>query len=206
MGIFMVYVSFREGKSKNCWLDFCWRTSSHWCYHDPAIFSLIFQEPQGFLSPTAFLTYQLHLSSWKEHTQNHLSVQDSDSLNFLEKYVQAKRYHVGTGTCLLWLVEGWLSPAPNFTQRWIWWDGPPTPVVLACSQCRHLLQDFKELSPPKSGWPQVATLPLREIRANALAQRPSTGSEAKSFRLLVKHHYNDWKADYDMVLKMYMTS
>ena len=115
-------------------------------------------------------------------------------------------YHVGTGTCWLWLVEGWLSPAPNFTQRWIWWDGPPTPVVLACSQCRHLLQDFKELSPPKSGWPQVATLPLREIRANALAQRPSTGSEAKSFRLLVKHHYNDWKADYNMVLKMYMTS
>ena len=62
MGIFTGYVSFREGKSKNCWLDFCWRTSSHWCYHDPAIFSLIFQEPQGFLSPTAFLTYQLHLS------------------------------------------------------------------------------------------------------------------------------------------------
>lgn len=170
----------------------------------------------GFLSPTAFLTYQLHLSCWKEHTQNHPTVcrirapwifsknmcRPRDEANLKRK----PNYHVGTGTCWLWLVEGWLSPAPNFTQRWIWWDGPPTPVVLACSQCRHLLQDFKELSPPKSGWPQVATLPLREIRANALAQRPSTGSEAKSFRLLVKHHYDDWKADYDMVLKMYMTS
>ena len=38
---------------------------------------------------------------------------------------------------------------------------------------RRSFSAAESLSPPKSGCPQVATVPVREIRAMALAQRPA---------------------------------
>ena len=206
----MGYVSFREGKSKNCWLDFCWFLTLVL----PWPCNLIdFSGTTGFPISSGNKNLRPAPKCWKEHTQNHLGVQDSDSLNFLhEKYFKAKsggfwkesqlpswNWNLLVMACWRLIVPSCkISPNVGFEKKGLqhlWsWLAPNAST-----------SDFKELSPPKSGWPQVATLPLREIRANALAQRPDApGHWAKIFRLLVKHHYNDRKADYDMVLKMYM--